>query len=33
MATVRKRTWVSGGEEKSAWVAYYCDQNGKVSGL
>jgi integrase len=29
MATVRKRTWVSGGEVKTAWIADYFDQNGK----
>ena len=29
MATVRKRTWKSGGETKTAWIADYFDQNGK----
>jgi integrase len=29
MATVRKRTWVSDGEVKTAWIADYFDQNGK----
>ena len=29
MATIRKRSWVSGGETKSAWVVDYFDQNGK----
>src|SRR6516225_6092383 len=29
MATVRKRTWQSGVETKSAWIADYFDQNGK----
>jgi integrase len=29
MATVRKRTWESGGEVKTAWVADYFDQDGK----
>jgi len=29
MAKVRKRTWKSGGVEKSAWVADYTDQNGE----
>ncbi len=29
MASVRKRTWVSGGETKAAWVADYFDQAGK----
>jgi integrase len=29
MATVRKRSWKSGAETKSAWVADYFDQNGK----
>lgn len=29
MASVRKRTWKSGGEEKTAWVADYFDQAGK----
>lgn len=28
MATVRKRTWVSGGESKTAWQATHTDQNG-----
>jgi integrase len=28
MATVRKRSWKSGGETKTAWVADYCDQGG-----
>ena len=26
--SVRKRTWVSGGEEKSAWIVDYFDQEG-----
>jgi len=29
MATVRKRTWKSGGEVKTAWICDYIDQNGK----
>jgi hypothetical protein len=29
MATVRKRSWESGGETKTAWVADYFDQEGK----
>jgi integrase len=29
MATVRKRTWESGGEIKTAWIADYFDQEGK----
>jgi integrase len=29
MATVRKRSWLSDGESKTAWVADYFDQNGK----
>ena len=29
MATVRKRTWKTGGEEKTAWIADYFDQDGK----
>jgi len=29
MATVRKRTWQSGGEIKTAWIADYFDQDGK----
>jgi hypothetical protein len=29
MASVRKRTWKSGGKDKTAWVADYFDQNGK----
>jgi integrase len=29
MATVRKRTWRSGGEERTAWIADYFDQAGK----
>jgi integrase len=29
MASIRKRTWKSGGEEKTAWVADYFDQAGK----
>jgi integrase len=28
MATVRKRSWKSGGEVKTAWIADYFDQNG-----
>jgi hypothetical protein len=27
MASVRKRTWKSGGETKTAWVADYFDQH------
>jgi integrase len=27
MATVRKRTWVSGGKTKTAWICDYFDQN------
>src|SRR5207244_4816649 len=29
MASIRKRTWQAGGEEKTAWVADYFDQSGK----
>ena len=29
MASIRKRTWKSGGEEKTAWIADYFDQSGK----
>lgn len=29
MATVRKRSWSSGGEVRTAWVADYSDQDGK----
>jgi integrase len=29
MASVRKRTWESGGEKKEAWIADYFDQAGK----
>jgi integrase len=29
MATIRKRSWTSGGEEKTAWVVYYADQDNK----
>jgi integrase len=29
MASVRKRTWRSGGQEKTAWVVDYFDQEGK----
>src|SRR3981189_3818237 len=29
MASIRKRTWKSGDEEKAAWVADYSDQGGK----
>jgi integrase len=29
MAKVRKRTWTSGGDTKTAWVADYFDQGGK----
>jgi integrase len=29
MASIRKRTWKSGGEEKIAWIADYFDQDGK----
>lgn len=28
MASVRKRTWRTGGEERTAWVADYVDQDG-----
>src|SRR3979490_393350 len=28
-ASIRKRTWTSGGEEKTAWIADYFDQGGK----
>src|SRR5918911_4034281 len=28
MGSVRKRTWESGGETKTAWVADYFDQSG-----
>jgi integrase len=27
--SVRKRTWTSGGEEKTAWIVDFTDQNGK----
>jgi integrase len=27
MASIKKRTWVSGGREKTAWVVHYRDQN------
>jgi integrase len=27
MATIRKRSWISGGEKKTAWVCYYADQD------
>lgn len=29
MASIRKRTWKSAGEEKTAWIADYFDQGGK----
>jgi hypothetical protein len=29
MASIRKRTWKSGGKDKAAWVADYFDQHGK----
>jgi integrase len=29
MASIRKRSWQSGGETKTAWIADYFDQNGK----
>ena len=29
MASIRKRTWISGGEDKTAWIADYFDQAGK----
>ena len=29
MASIRKRTWQSGGEERTAWVVDYFDQGGK----
>ena len=29
MATVRKRTWKSGQENKTAWIADYFDQEGR----
>ena len=29
MASVRKRTWRSGGQDKTAWVVDYFDQQGK----
>jgi integrase len=29
MAKVRKRTWTSGGEDKTAWIADYFDQDAK----
>ena len=29
MASIRKRTWKSGGIEQTAWVVDYKDQNGK----
>jgi integrase len=29
MASIRKRTWKSGGEEKTAWIADYFDQGGQ----
>ena len=29
MASIRKRSWKSGGEIKAAWVADYFDQGGK----
>jgi integrase len=29
MASIRKRTWKAGGEEKTAWIADYFDQAGK----
>lgn len=29
MSSIRKRTWTSRGEQKTAWVVDYFDQNGK----
>lgn len=29
MASIRKRTWTSGGETKTAWICDYADQHGK----
>src|ERR1700686_1411004 len=29
VASIRKRTWKSGGEIKTAWIADYFDQGGK----
>lgn len=29
MASIRKRTWTSGGKPKTAWIADYLDQGGK----
>src|SRR3954466_1410115 len=29
MASIRKRTWKSSGEDKTAWIADYLDQGGK----
>ena len=29
MASVRKRTWTTGGKVKTAWVVDYFDQHGK----
>jgi integrase len=29
MASIRKRTWKSSGETKTAWIADYSDQAGK----
>ncbi len=29
MASIRKRTWESGGETRSTWVVDYTDQAGK----
>src|SRR3954453_14583304 len=29
MASIRKRTWITGGKVKTAWVVDYFDQHGK----
>jgi integrase len=29
MASVRKRTWTTGGKVKTAWVVDYFDQHGR----
>jgi integrase len=29
VASIRKRTWTTNGETKTAWVADYFDQHGK----
>jgi integrase len=29
MASIRKRTWISSGQERTAWVVDYFDQHGK----